>query len=194
MIIQVVAKKPIIYLYSKIPQAVNVRLEKPENLIYSYPAYNPDVGWNVFIRGDGLLTDQDTGRSLYSLYWEGWNNDREITDTGFVVSGDNTAEFLEEKLAVLGLTDREAEEFIIYWLPQMQANEYNYIRFDTAEEIEDVMPLAINPAPDAVIRVWMSFTGLEEPIDVKEQELVPVDRNAYAELNFYAVEWGGSEF
>ena len=194
LIIHVVAKKPIIYLYSKIPQAVNVRLEKPENLIYSYPAYNPDVGWNVFIRGDGLLTDQDTGRSLYSLYWEGWNNDREITDTGFVVSGSNTAAFLEEKLAMLGLIDREAEEFIIYWLPQMQENEYNYIRFDTEEEINDVMPLAMNPTPDAVIRVWMSFTALDAPIDVKEQELVPVDRNAYAELNFYAVEWGGSEF
>ena len=194
LIIHVVAKKPIIYLYSKIPQAVNVRLEKPENLIYSYPLYNEDTGWNVFIRGDGLLTDQDTGRSLYSLYWEGWNNDREITDTGFVVSGSNTAAFLEEKLAMLGLTDREAEEFIIYWLPQMQENEYNYIRFDTEEEINDVMPLAMNPTPDAVIRVWMSFTALDAPIDVKEQELVPVDRNAYAELNFYAVEWGGSEF
>jgi hypothetical protein len=56
------------------------------------------------------------------------------------------------------------------------------------------MPLAITPVPDAVIRVWMSFTALEEPIDVIEQELVPVDRNAYEELNFYAVEWGGSEF
>jgi hypothetical protein len=194
LIVQWVAKKPIIYLYSKVPQDVNVRLEKPENLIYSYPAYNEDTGWNVRVRDDGLLTDQDTGRSLYSLYWEGWNTVREITDTGFVVSGSNTAEFLEEKLAMLGLTDREAEEFIIYWLPQMQDNEYNYIRFDTMEEINKVMPLAITPVPDAVIRVWMSFTALEEPIEVREQELVSVDRNAYEELNFYVVEWGGSEF
>ena len=194
LVILYVAKKPIIYLYSKVPQEVNVRLEKPENLIYSYPAYDTNTGWNVFVRDDGSLIDQNTGRSLYSLYWEGWNTDREITKTGFVVSGADTAAFLEEKLGILGLTDREAEEFIIYWLPQMQNNEYNYIRFDTEEEINEVMPLTITPDADAVIRVWMSFTSLDAPIQVEEQILTPVDRNAYKDLNFYAVEWGGSEF
>ena len=194
LIIVPIAKKPIIYLYSKVPQEVNVRLEKPENLMYSYPAYDTNTGWNVFVREDGSLIDQNTGRSLYSLYWEGWNTDREITDTGFVVSGADTVAFLEEKLGILGLTDCEIEEFIIYWLPQMQNNEYNYIRFDTEEEINEVMPLTITPAADAVIRVWMSFTSLDAPIQVEEQILTPVDRAAYEDLNFYAVEWGGSEF
>ena len=30
-----------------------------------------------------------------------------------------------EKLAQLGLNEREAEEFIIYWLPKMQNNPYS---------------------------------------------------------------------
>ena len=45
--------------------------------------------------------------------------------------------FLEEKLGILGLTEREAEEFIVYWLPLMEKNKYNYIRFETLEEINE---------------------------------------------------------
>ena len=36
---------------------------------------------------------------------------------------------------MLGLNDREAEEFIVYWLPKLEENKYNLIRFETAEEI-----------------------------------------------------------
>ena len=82
----------------------------------------------------------------------------------------------------------------MYWLPQMQKNPYNYIRFATAEEIEEVMPLTVEPAAEKVIRVWMEYTPLEEDNEIPEQELVQVDRSALEELGFYAVEWGGTDF
>ena len=41
---------------------------------------------------------------------------------GFVVRGSDTAAFLREKLAYMGLTPREYNEFIVYWLPRMQNN------------------------------------------------------------------------
>ena len=46
------------------------------------------------------------------------------------------------------------------------------------------MPLEINPNPDSIIRIMMTFKGLDNPIDVKEQELVTPERNG-----FVAVEW-----
>lgn len=52
---------------------------------------------------------------------------------------------MEEKLAILGLNDREAEEFIIYWLPKLQENEYNYTIFASMDEINENMPLGIFP-------------------------------------------------
>ena len=55
------------------------------------------------------------------------------------VKGTDVAEFLEDKLALLGLNEREAEEFIVYWLPKLQENKYNYIRFATMEEINENM-------------------------------------------------------
>ena len=88
----------------------------------------------------------------------------------------------------MGLTDREAEEFIIYWLPILQKNKYNYIRFASTDEINKNMPIEINPNPDTIIRVLMTFKGLEEPMEVEEQKLITPNRNG-----FVAVEWGGTE-
>lgn len=107
---------------------------------------------------------------------------------GFVVKGEDSAAFLEEKLEVLGLNYKEAEEFIIYWLPKLEANKYNYIRFATLEEIEENMPLSVSGNPDSVIRVIMEYKGLEQPIKVKEQNLTTPERTG-----FTVVEWGGME-
>ena len=185
--------KPMIYVYSNTEQEVNVKLGKPENLTVSYPEY-PEDGWKVTAHTDGLLTDSSTGRGLYGLYWEGKNRELAIQDTGFVVAREDVVDFLEEKLAYLGLNELEAEEFIVYWLPKLQANEYNYIRFATAEEIEETMPLETAPAADAVIRVWMEYAALDEKIDIDEQ---PLDQIVRADLNdagLLVVEWGGSDF
>ena len=88
----------------------------------------------------------------------------------------------------MGLTERESEEFIVYWLPKLEKNKYNYIRFATMDEINKNMPLEINPSPDSVIRVLMTFKKLENPIDVQEQKVQTPNRTG-----FVAVEWGGTE-
>ena len=190
------AKKPVLYLYSSEEREVRVRLGYPENLTASYPAYPAETGWQVQVHPDGSMTDLATGRDLYSLYWEGKTPDLKLPEEGFVVAGPDTASFLEEKLAILGLNEREAEEFIIYWLPVLQRNAYNLIRFATPQAIEEAMPLALDPAPDAVIRVWMAYEPLEQPIpDLPEQTLLPVDREALQrEAGLLVVEWGGMDF
>ena len=178
--------KPIIYLYPTEETRVNVELGKPDALTCSYPKYTD--GWSVIAKPDGTLTDHDTGRELYSLYYECADDtlSTEFTE-GFVVKGEDSAAFLEEKLALLGLTPREAEEFIVYWLPKLEANKYDLIRFATPGEIERVMPLEVSPAPDSVIRVMMIFKGIDEPVDIPEQTLTAPERTG-----FTLVEWGAS--
>lgn len=195
IVTQRIASKPIIYLYSKDEKDVHIKLGKPENITSSYPEYVAETGWNVTVHTDSMLTDLNSGKALYSLYWEGLNKDIEMQDTGFIVAGSDTVRFLEEKLAYLGLTERETEEFIIYWLPRLQNNAYNYIRFATEDEINECMPLAITPAPDKTVRIWMEYTSLEEkPEGISEQELIRVNRDELSNLDFYVVEWGGTEF
>ena len=82
----------------------------------------------------------------------------------------------------------QAEEFIIYWLPRLEENEWNYIRFASRAEIDAEMPLEISPQPDSVIRVLMLYKPLAAPVEVREQTLTAPPRTG-----FTAVEWGGAE-
>ena len=180
-------EKPIIYLYPTQDEEVNVSLGYPDKITSSYPKY--EESWSVLAHPNGDLKDLKTGKSLYSLYYENNNVVRfKVEKEGFCVKGTEVAECLEEKLAKLGLTEREAEEFIIYWLPRLEKNKYNYIRFATNEEINANMPLEINPKPDTLIRVLMTFKGINRPIKVEEQKIETPER-----ILFTAVEWGGTE-
>ena len=181
------AYKPIIYLYPEKDKEVSVELGYKDKITVSYPKYT--IGWNVFAKTSGDLIDLNTNKNLYSLYYESETTyNFKIEKDGFIIKGENITEFLENKLSILGLTDREKEEFIIYWLPILQKNKYNYIRFATIDEINKNMPLKIKPNPDTLIRILMTFKGLEKPIDIKEQQLVTPERTG-----FVAVEWGGTE-
>jgi len=177
--------KPIIYLYPENDMDITVGLGYPELLTVDYPSYNN--GWKVAASPNGNLRMND--RNYYALYYESQNKiNFEKTDIGFIVESNSVASFLEEKLSILGLNEKESEEFIIYWLPKLQAKDYAYIRFATAQEISENMPLEINPEPDTTIRVLMLWKGLDKSESIVEQELVPVSRSGYT-----AVEWGGTE-
>ena len=182
------AAKPIIYIYPETETTVQVTVGHPEKLSCVYPEYSEE-GWKVIVKPNGDLVDTKTGKNLYCLYWEGNQKQEYKFKDGFVVAGEDLAKFLEEKLTILGLNEREANEFIIYWLPKLEANKYNLIRFETMEEIEEYMPLNIEPKPDTLIRVMMDYKGLNKPIEIKEQKLENVTREGYT-----VVEWGGSEF
>ena len=121
------------FLYPITETQVNVKFWTPKNLSHTYPKYNPEIWWNVIAQPNGDLEDVDTWRKLYALYREWKTYSEENFDEWFVVAWRDIIPFLEEKLATLWLNEREAEEFIIYWLPQMENNEWNLIRFETLE-------------------------------------------------------------
>lgn len=177
------SKKPVIYLYPETTTDVTVTLEKAENITCSYPKY--ESNWIVNASPDGTLLDLKTSKKLYSLYYEANVDNDVILDEGFVVSKENIASFLEEKLEILGLNYKEKEEFIIYWLPILEANDYTAIKFLSKEEIANIMPLDIEPKPDTTIRILMAYTPAEENTNLEEQTLIPVHREG-----FVAVEWG----
>lgn len=178
-------EKPVIYLYPETETEVSVKLDFNGQLTSTYPQY--DDGWSVVAQPDGTLTDPVTGREYYCLFWEGVSNVEYDLSSGFVVSGEETAVFLEEALADLGLTAREANEFIIYWLPRMERNPYNLISFQQ-DTYTDNAVLDISPAPDTVLRVFMAWKPLKAPIEVSPQELTAPLRSGFA-----VVEWGGAE-
>ena len=181
-----VSYKPMIYLYPEEKTEVEVKLKNKKLLTTTYPKYKD--GWKVVADTDGTLVDVDSGREYYGLYWEGKNYTKINMKKGFVVKGTDSIKFLEEKLNELGLTDKEAEEFIVYWLPKLEENKYNYIYFAQTKEVNEYMPLEINPKPDSIIRVLMYYKPLNKKISVKEQKIKQIQRHG-----FTVVEWGGTK-
>ena len=176
--------KPVIYLYPEEETDISVNLILDGRMTCTYPAYND--GWTVTASPDGTLTDAK-GRTYNYLYWEGETYARYDLSKGFCVKGEDTAVFLEDALEKLGLTRREANEFIVYWLPQMQDNPYNIISFQTGI-YTNAAKLAVNPAPDTLIRVFMAWQASDTPVVLENQELSAPDRTG-----FTVVEWGGAE-
>lgn len=179
------AFKPVIYLYPETAAEINVTLDLNGRLTCTYPEYGN--GWRVYAKPDGTLYDMRSGEEYSYLFWEASLNAEWDMNEGFVVKGSETVDFLREKLSYMGLTPREYNEFIVYWLPLMKDNRYNLISFQT-EAYENAAKLEITPKPDSVLRVFMTFRALDEYEEVPEQELSPFERNG-----FTVVEWGGTE-
>ena len=98
----------------------------------------------------------------------------------------NYPEFLEEKLSELGLTDREANEFIMYWLPVLEKNGRNLVAFETTESREYANKLQITPMPDSLLRISIHIKKVDSDPGLPEQKLPTFQR-----IGFAAVEWGG---
>jgi hypothetical protein len=181
--------KPIIYLYNYDTSNVKVELSRPDAITCSYPKYT--TGWEVYADGPKLIAGD---KELYSLYYEseapGLVYENFNKGDGFLVKGEDAAEFLDEQLSLLGLDYKEREEFIIYWLPKLERNEYNHIYFSLLEEINMIQELTVTPAPTQFIRVNMIFEAVDADYKVNEQKLDKFERN-FAERT--VVEWGGIE-
>lgn len=181
------AVKPVIYLYPKQKQSIEVRLNYRGNLTVTYPEYNN--GWNVIAYPDGKIINQPDSKEYSYLFWEGEDcAARYDLSTGFVVKDADAAIFLENKLAEMGLTPKEYNEFIVYWLPKMVKNKYNLIHFATKEEYNDRAVLDVSPRPDSILRIFMVLKKIDTDINVAPQTLRPFKRNG-----FVVVEWGGTE-
>lgn len=178
------AAKPVLYLYPEEETQVNVRLNLVGELTSTWPKYQENQGWSVIAKPDGTLIDAD-GYEYSYLFWEGELKQNWDFSEGFVVAGADAAEFLREKLSYMGLTPKEYNEFIVYWAPILEENAYNLISFQW-ENYEAAAELLITPQPDHLLRVYMAYQPLDEPMKVPEQELPVLEREG-----FTVVEWGG---
>ena len=176
--------KPIIYIYPEYTREIKVKLNYDGVLTHTYPKYNN--GWKIIANPDGTLFDAKN-QEYYALYWEGKPNKGYTIDEGFVVPGEQTIDFLENTLSKLGLNRKEANEFIIYWLPKMENNPYNLIHFSSTE-YEEMAKLNITPKPETLIRVMMVFKPLDNSIKIKKQNLNSMSKKR---KGFTVVEWGG---
>ena len=184
--------KPVLYLYPEELTDVSVKLAlKDATFSCTYPDYGK--GWNVKAYPSGKLINTADKKEYSYLYWELDSDMKFDFSKGFVVKGSDTAAFLQKTLAQMGLKPKEYNEFIVYWLPRMQNNEYNLISFQ-GKTYTDNVKLTISPKPDSVLRVNMAY----KPLSVKKatkvkKTLKPQTFSQFERKGFTVVEWGGEE-
>lgn len=178
--------KPVIYLYPTKEEKVSVVLDFDGHLSCTYPEYKN--GWKVIARPDGKLTNLEDNKEYSYLFWDGVTTDMKWDlSRGFVVAGKDSRNFLQDKLAAIGLLPQEYNEFIVYWLPMLEKNQYNLITF-AEKEYTDIVRLKIKPEPDSLLRVFMVFKPLDRAMEIPSQQIKPFKRQG-----FTVVEWGGTE-
>jgi len=194
------ALKPVLYIYDDQPgREVEVDLKlNDSDMTTMWPkadnVQDNEYTWNVTTSDDGKIFDK-TGNEYSYIFWEASNYNYSSFDQGFCVKGSDTAEFLREKLREIGLTPEEYNEFIVYWAPQMENNEYNIIRFDGLDPDDtynNQYQLSVtdgeNDLVDSQLRVFMVWQASDTYQDLEPQQFEPFERNG-----FTVVEWGGTE-
>ena len=176
--------KPVVYLYPTQTEQVSVKLGN--NIIVKKSAPEYAEGWKVAAQPNGTLTTAD-GKTYPNLYWDGVGASYTAPTTGFVVAAKDVEATFKDKLSQLGLNAKEISDFNDFWLPIVTKSPYALISFVPQAEWSQAAPLAISPAPETMIRVFMDWKPLAFPINVAPQVLPPTPKRT----GFIAVEWGG---
>lgn len=175
--------KPVIYLYPT--KTIDVSVQVGANITKSEPKYNN--GWNVTAKPTGELLNTTDGTKYNSLFWEGLGNGQyPEVNSGFVVAQADVQKTIWEQTHKLGLNDREAQDFMDFWMAKMPSTPYVRLTWFGTRQMDELAPLQVNPKPDTSIRLFLDFAGLEKPITIPAQVL-----SAPARKGFTLVEWGG---
>ena len=178
--------KPVIYLYPEEPMDISVSLNPRNNKFTTiYPKFNGENTWNVHAEPNGDITLK--GRKYPYLFWEALLYDNQDLSEGFIVKAEDAENFLEEKLSILGLNDKEKTDFITYWLPLLLRNKLSLCSFQK-HGFFNFIDLNVTPKPDTLIRIFLSIKKIDEPVNIKEQKLQSIERKG-----FTVIEWGGSD-
>ncbi len=189
LISTVVVKKPAIYLYPSEKIEIIVKHDFKGRILNTYPKYNEN--WTVIAEPSGKLFNTKDNRFYSYLFWDGeysFHSEHYNYNSGFYVERENTIEFLQSKLEYIGLNETEINDFIIFWLPELNQNQINFIHFGINDNIDNSSFLNISPKPETEIRVFMEFQEYLNTKKLPEQILPKIERKG-----FTLVEWGGAE-
>ena len=178
-------KKPAIYLYPEKYMDISISL----NLINSsfvclYPEFTSENTWKVHAYPSGEIEIKN--KKYPYLFWDADSYVTQNINKGFIVKSEEAQSFLEEKLRILGLNERESFDFITFWLPVLKRNKISLCSFQNAEFFDN-FKLKIEPKPDSILRIFLTIKKIEKTVDIEEQTLKKFERKG-----FTVIEWGGS--
>lgn len=175
--------KPVVYLYPTTPTEVSVSVGA--DIVKSVPHYESNGWQNVLAQPSGRLSFE--GQTYDSLYWEGYGHGAYPDITfGTVVKSANAVPTIKSQLTAQGFNAKETADFLAYWQPKLPTTPYVRLSWLGTAAMNQLAPLSVNPAPQTVIRTFLDFEGLQNPVTLSAQTF-----RAPARQGFTVVEWGG---
>ena len=179
--------KPVIYLYPLKEMDVNVKVKPVGGFTITDPKY-PTDGWLVHANPNGELLNYSDNKKYPYLFWEGYAYENSMKPKeGFVIKKEEVRQEMEKLLALNGLNKKETGDFLDFWADKLSVKPYVFISFVDKSVMDKIAPITIVPNPDTVVRVFIDYIFLDEPILVEPQIFSKVERSG-----FTVVEWGGA--
>ncbi len=180
-------EKPVIYLYPTTPTSVDVQVVSTGTVTVSDPHY-PQDGWkNILANPNGDLLYQ--GKQYTELFYETSVTTFKKPTSGIVIPTDQLTTRLNDLLDQLGLVGREKQEFIDFWVPQLQALNSPFVYFSllSPKEKAKMDTVNISPKPDTQI----AFIAYFKPVSIPTTDSVLQLPIRPQRKGFVSVEWGG---
>lgn len=174
-----VAYKPAIYLYPEETMEINVSLSINGEITKSEPEYNN--GWEVIVEPGSIIEN-----SYEYLFYEARLNYLATPDEGWCVEYGDLELWMNCKLEELGLNEKESIEFKDFWLEVLPIARYYEIKLLSKEYLDLHMGLIIDPTPDIIIRVMLTFSPKQHAVELATPLIMTPLRSG-----FTVVEWGG---
>ncbi|EAY13591.1 Ubiquitin family protein [Trichomonas vaginalis G3] len=177
--------KPVIYLYPMEEMDVNVNIKINDGIFsFVYPSFDEGSTWKVKANPSGEIKHR--GKKMRYLFWETLFYPNLNMERGFVIKGQESIEFFEDKLKMMNLNDAEICDFITYWCPKLVAYKFVKICFQF-ENFDEMCPMTVEPKPQNINRVFFAALPLDIPEEIEPQDLPRFKRDG-----FTVIEWGGT--
>ncbi|MHA2039615.1 MAG: hypothetical protein ACW98X_24610 [Promethearchaeota archaeon] len=174
-----VVLKPAIYLYPQETLKIKVSLSINGEITISDPEYNN--GWDVVVEpGSNIQGGYDY------LFYEARLNYLKTPDEGWCVEYEHLELWMNNTLKELGLNEKESKEFKDFWLDVLPIANYYEIKLLSKEYLDLNMGLIIDPKPETIIRVMLTFSPCQNAFEI-DTPLI----KTHIRLGFTVVEWGG---
>jgi hypothetical protein len=175
--------EPVLYLYGT-DEPVTITLDPDIFVTVSAPRIQ-DQRWTVLPTGDGGVRVGE--RTWPFLFWEGQHGLFEPPAEGVGVARGEVRAFLRRVLPAHGLQGREIEDFVSAWADKLEQSPFVRISFHERADIDELVPMTIEPEPDTLIRVLMEY----EPLDSAPASRWSPPPAVPPRRGFTVVEWGG---
>ena len=174
-----VVLKPAIYLYPQETMNIKVSLSINGEITISEPVYNN--GWDVIVEPSGLIDN-----SYDYLFYEAELNYLTTPDEGWCVEYESLEPWMNFTLKELGLNEKESKEFKDFWLNVLPIANFYEIKLLSKEYLDAHMGLIIDPTPETIIRVMLTFSPYQNALELATPLI-----NTPVRSGFTVVEWGG---